>query len=377
MNEVIRAQVRLSKFVVDPITAVQTAIFLYVQRFLEIMFVGIVLSCCLTTFLPTFEKRNAVVQRLSGGGVGSNVRLMGKQVNSIVVNMQRTFADTVSSIIPDVQTRRMVVMLGLCMLPSIASVVSGDANAISVRSIESFFLMAGGGNKKRAASLDKEDAVWSSYAKILAKIWITGLSMAWINTALGFIIPSADPSSQSDALDVWISLVSTVSLAILTRSLHPLFPGLLVFQGYIEWSVASGALNYLATSKRASHVTSMLIVICAGLAFYCVDALQRDLQRAEDGRMMMMIHRQLGGQPPNNAPRLSFTLHTLQSVTIIFFTNSLVSFSMEIMSPGGDGSSSSSSATNIAANLATVVTGLIVAKTVMQLVEAYAADSRK
>jgi len=78
-------QVRLSRFVVDPITATQVAVFQYAQRILEIMFVGIILSCCLTTFLPTLE-RESIMQRMRGG-VRTGT-LMGKQLNSIVVNMQ-------------------------------------------------------------------------------------------------------------------------------------------------------------------------------------------------------------------------------------------------------------------------------------------------
>ncbi len=80
-----KKQVRLSRFVMDPITPAGVAVFLYTQRILEIMFVGIILSCCITTFLPTFE-RESLLQRMRGGmQTGS---LMGRQLNSIVVNMQ-------------------------------------------------------------------------------------------------------------------------------------------------------------------------------------------------------------------------------------------------------------------------------------------------
>ena len=214
-------QVRLSKFVVDPYTAADVAVFQYMQRVLEIIFVGIAISCILTTVLPTSETRSAAVHRVQMEG--SNL-LMGKQLNSVVVNIQRTFADTVASIIPDVQTRRMVVLLGLCMLPSIASVVSdgigsSSSSSISIHSVESFFLVQRPRSKQAAAG----SSSWHPYARMLFKICITGLSMAWINTALGFIIPSKQPAG---ALGATISLVSTVSLAILMRSLHPMFPGL-------------------------------------------------------------------------------------------------------------------------------------------------------
>ena len=78
-------QVHLTRFDMDLITPVNVAVFQYAQRVLEIMFVGIVLSCCLTTFLPSFEREN-IFERVRG-----NMRsgtLMGRQLNSIVVNMQ-------------------------------------------------------------------------------------------------------------------------------------------------------------------------------------------------------------------------------------------------------------------------------------------------
>ena len=132
--------------------------------------------------------------------------------------VQRTFADTIATVIPDTQTRRMVVLLGMCMLPSIAGAVSGSSASSSLESIGSFFLLQ---NPKQRTSKGQ----WHAYAKVLVKIWITGLSTAWINMALGFIIPQSSSDSRMDALDACISLVSTICLAILTQSLHPLFPG--------------------------------------------------------------------------------------------------------------------------------------------------------
>lgn len=246
-SRLVMQQVRLSKFVVDPVTAVQAAVFQYAQRIAEILFVGIVLACSLTTFLPTIEKqRGGIVQRVQTGP------LLGKQLNSVVLNIQRTFADTVASIIPDVQTRRMVVLLGLCMLPSIASVVSGSSS-ISMQQIEAFFLL----QQRTGKSRD-----WHPYARLLLKICVTGLSMAWINTALGFIMPSLDPSSQADALDVWISLVSTLCLAILMQSLHPMFPGdpalaarHVCFLNVLTVEPLQGSTSSRATSSGASRAT--------------------------------------------------------------------------------------------------------------------------
>ncbi len=142
--------------------------------------------------------------------------------------------------------------------------------------------------------------------------------------------------------------------------------GLDVFQGYIEWSVASSALGYFTRSKRFSGRSgSLQVAVCSSLLFYCIDALQRDLQRAEERKQFLK----------HSPPGISYTLQTLQSVTVIVCTNSLVAFAMEIVSPsssGGSSSMKSKSPAAVANSLATVVAGLVVAKTVVQVMEGYA-----
>lgn len=66
------------------------------------------------------------------------------------------------------------------------------------------------------------------FSKGLAKITVIGLGTAWINTALGFILPQPSRSyggRSANSMETWISLVSTTCLAILTRSLQNMFPG--------------------------------------------------------------------------------------------------------------------------------------------------------
>lgn len=376
-------QVRLSRFVVEPRTAVPVAVFLYSQRILEIMFVGIVLSCCLTTFLPALRKRMAVslLSPSSSSGTGSEEQgsvslLIGKQVNSLVVNMQRAFAETVTAIIPDVQARKMIVLLGLCMLPS----MSGSSSpAVGLKQVEAAFLFA-------HKSTSESRAGWESYASILARIWIAGLSTAWINTALGFIIPDQQQrqkwrllvvSQQGGrgatavlAIQPWISVISTTSLAIMIRALVPLFPGIEVFQGYIEWSVSTFALQLLSSAVSSSSSSSssgnnFFTVAASGLLFYGIDALMRDMQRREMFKRARMEEARQKKEPRAKdvgpGPEFSGTLQTLQSISVIMFTNSLVTYSMDAITP------SSASATGTGSTIATLVVGLVVAKTIVQL----------
>jgi hypothetical protein len=149
-------QVRLSRFDVHPKTAVPVAVFMYSQRIAEIMFVGIALSCCLTTILPGMDRlfvpggsQRTGMDAIRKSQVPSeSASLLGKQVKSLVVNMQRTFAETVTTVIPDSQTRKMIILLGLCMLPSIArstSLVQTSPyslySSITLESVKSFLMM--------------------------------------------------------------------------------------------------------------------------------------------------------------------------------------------------------------------------------------------
>lgn len=371
-------QVRLSKFSVDPNMPFDVATFQYVQRIIEITFIGILVSSCLTTLLPALQAI-AESKMMKGGGGGGGAAaaataaspspsdsLVQRQLNSLIVNMQRTFADTITSAIPDVQTRKMVVLLGLCILPSISSLVTGQgdsAEVLSTKRVGEFFLMFQRRREEKVADR------WRETSSMLAKIWVAGLSMAWINTALSFIISN---ESVEGLMQTWISVVSTICLAVLTRALHPMFPGLEVFQGYIEWSVANSALSYIGMSvKRGSPngtgATRFIVVGCTGAAFYAVDVLLRDTVRKERlGELKRTHHKAHGGV---SAPKMSATLETLQSVTIIMFTNSMVSYSMELISPSQRaGIPSARSLNSIGAEVATVVVGLIVAKSLVQIV---------
>lgn len=145
-----------------------------------------------------------------------------------------------------------------------------------------------------------------------------------------------------------------------------LLAGINVFQGYIEWSVASSTLGYFTSSPNFSRrLGAQQVLVCAGLTFYCIDALQRDIQRAENSSSSSM----------RGTPRLSYTLHTLQSVTVIILTNSLVAYAMELVSPSALAGKGKTTAA-VASSLGTVVVGLVVAKTVMQVMVAFISKNK-
>ncbi len=209
-----------------------------------------------------------------------------------------------------------------------------------------------------------------------------------MNTALGFILPVSSSGGNavknySNLLGLWMRVVSTVCLAVLSRSLQPMFPGLAMFQGYIEWNISSSILKSVqmlssGTAASAADI-GMLTVFCTWLAFYTVDSFYRDVVRKEDAEEAKMLSRKglLQSAACSDAqrrhmgsmaciPRLSLTFKTLQSITIIMFTNSLVTWSMDVVSGGTTSAGSSSLGTSFA----TIVAGIVVARTILQIVDA-------
>jgi hypothetical protein len=94
-------QININAFLMDPSSSVDSSVFDYVQKILEIMFVATGLSSILTAVVPAFME-SSMGGRFTGIFSGS---LANKQLNSLMVNIQRTFAETVSSVITDVQVR--------------------------------------------------------------------------------------------------------------------------------------------------------------------------------------------------------------------------------------------------------------------------------
>ncbi len=158
-----------------------------------------------------------------------------------------------------------------------------------------------------------------------------------------------------------------------------------MFQGYIEWNIATSMLASIRLSAGASGVggsgnssssngsvrSTSLAVVCTGLWFYITDAAYRDVCRNEaiaDAGVTCTKKNSCGGggRDSSTVPsaaselKLSSMIQTLQSVGIIMFTNSLVSWCMEVISAvkGGMGNA-----------VATIVAGIVMARVIVQVVD--------
>jgi hypothetical protein len=120
--------------------------------------------------------------------------------------MQRTFAETVASIVIDPELRRLIVLWGICILPSISAVLG---------KFKSSAYFSG-----KNSSTEEDD---------VSLVWMAGLGMAWMNTAIGFILPNTASAGTSVAV-LWMQVASTLCLAIASRAVQPLLPGIEMFQ---------------------------------------------------------------------------------------------------------------------------------------------------
>ena len=106
-SRMVMQQISLSELVIDPRVPAEHAFFTCARRVVEITFIVVLLSCMLTRIIPILGlgSVSSLAKDAGRGGTGSFVdtqfagTLVNRQLNSLIVNMQRTFADTVVSIV--------------------------------------------------------------------------------------------------------------------------------------------------------------------------------------------------------------------------------------------------------------------------------------
>ena len=401
MSKIAMQQVDVSGFEIDPLSSGNSAAFRYVRAVSEIMFLGISASCILVaaTFYMGIGISDLVhaqgPKKPAAASMHSNSlqsdsssfpsTFLGSQVDSLMVNLQRTFAEAIGNLIPDSEARRMMVFLGMCMLPATASVqhmgtLASEGDNLS--KLENFFLVFEQKRRSRNSRLQSKSLdgslspslLWRTYAGLITKIWVTGISMAWINTTLGFILPPKPSSSsrQQTAFSVTINLVASVCLAFLTKALNGTFTGLTVFQNYIEWNVATTSVAYIdiisASDRgqlRTSHsaVSVPVTPLIIGLAFYGVNEIIVTSKKSSSSHSESVLTAQgIFRRAADDS------LRTFHSILLIMFTNSLVSYSMQLISPPQMSTVHGTTPEGYFASLASVVAGMVVARTLMGVV---------
>lgn len=167
------------------------------------------------------------------------------------------------------------------------------------------------------------------------KSWLAGLGMAWMNTALGFILPSTPGIASTTPESLCLQCVSALALAVAIRAIHPLLPGIDMFQSFIEWSIAS---RTAAALQSVPEVTNSQVVISTALLFCILHWLRRSSEH---------FH--------------SFyqdSAATLEGIAAIMFTNSMISTTLMLLAPSNR---------NAGIVAVALVAGMVLSKAIIQI----------
>ena len=132
--------------------------------------------------------------------------------------------------------------------------------------------------------------------------------MAWINIAIGLVVSSN--VLQKSPMLLFTQNVSILALAVGIRSMHPLLPGIEIFQGFVEWIIAS---RNLAALGSVLGTESLLCVVCTALVFSTLHTIMQSSF--------------------NLKSFYKDSVTTLQAIAAIMFTHSVVVYVMQILAP--------------------------------------------
>lgn len=161
------------------------------RRFLEITFIVVILYA-VVKILPSSSSSSSP----SSSAQATAASMASRQLSTLMINMQRTFAETVASIIVDPEIRKLIVLWGVCILPTIAGVIGRFRSS-------SYFTGTTAATNKADDDDDDKEGDGGEEEEEEALLWIAGLGMAWVNTAIGFILPTS-PSARTSAAVLWM-----------------------------------------------------------------------------------------------------------------------------------------------------------------------------
>lgn len=300
--------------------------FVTAQSIVNIMFGAVAVSCA-TALAQASSSSPSAASSSSGGGA-----LISSMLFS---NVQRALAQQIASLVPDESARRAVAAFGLCLFPTFAGVLmpqSADDEPPPPLTLQGVVLgIPPSSSRSRPPGLGVglDDEMHQMFSGSLVRMWVSGLCTTWLNIAIELLITAIDDDQNSggggpELSRVAMLVVTGLSICIVWRALHKLVRGVQLFQGYVEWNVASALLGIVRQSVSSSTTTSqqhhVLVISTACVAFFFFDAVRRDILYSSVNRVL--FHQ---------------VVQVLHSISSIMFTNSLVSWAMELFSDPSSG----------------------------------------
>jgi hypothetical protein len=340
-----------------------------------------------------FSTGRSLVQTMFGAvSVSCITALATKQMSSstealgmLFSNVQRAFAQQITALVPDQSSRRTVAAFGLCLFPTFAGVLlpppspsddEGDAASAPEQvpqtlqdvllGVPSAFPFSKSASCSAGSSLD---SVHRTFSSSLLRMWVSGLCTTWLNISIDLLLASLDgegvEGGNPEMFRVSTRVVVGLSICIVWRALHGLVRGVQLFRGYVEWNVASALLGTVQQAMSSSSASSssaaeasarlqLLVLSASCVAFFFFDAVRRDILLISRAHTQVRV----------NSVRviLEQAVETLHSVSSIIFTNSLISWAMELFSDPSDPDDG-----GIGDALATLVVGIVVSRILLNI----------
>lgn len=327
------------------------------RSLVQIMFGAVAVSCI--TALKTKEKSSSS---------------SSSALSMLFSNVQRAFAQQIAALVPDESSRRTVAAFGLCLFPTFAGVLLPSSSSSAQEgqeppTMQGVLLGIPSRSSSSVASTTSSsslDAVHRTFSASLVRMWVSGLCTTWLNIAIDLLLAAIDDEGGGgpELSRAAMLVVTGLSICIVWKALHGLVRGVQLFQGYVEWNVASALLGIVqqtmspsasSPAAEASARLHLLVVSTSCIAFFFFDAVRRDL-------LVLVSKEHKFRRAVTNGMMLEQAVEVLHSVSSIMFTNSLVSWAMELFSDPTDPDDG-----GIGDALAMLVVGIVVARILLKV----------
>lgn len=322
------------------------------RSLVQIMFGAVAVSCI--TALNTKERTSSS---------------SSSALSMLFSNVQRAFAQQIAALVPDETSRRTVAAFGLCLFPTFAGVLLPSSSSAEEGqeppTMQGVLLGIPSRSSSATSTSSSLDAVHRTFSASLVRMWVSGLCTTWLNITIDLLLAAIDDEGGGgpELSRAAMLVVTGLSICIVWKALHGLVRGVQLFQGYVEWNVASALLGIVqqtmspsssSPAAEASARLHLLVVSTSCIAFFFFDAVRRDL--------LVLISKEHKRRSVTNGMMLEQAVEVLHSVSSIMFTNSLVSWAMELFSDPSDPDDG-----GIGDALAMLVVGIVVARILLKV----------
>ena len=155
----------------------------------------------------------------------------------VFTSVQYSFADSVSGMVTDPTTQRLIGIAGMIFFPNLVArsdAVAADASVSSVR------------------------------------VWTESVCMAWMNIVVQLVLPAQNWNASS----VPVEICTVLATAVILQSAQIIVPELQTLQGYLEWTVAAVIMSRAA--EQVQSCSSNILESRKSCLYFLIHSQRRD-----------------------------------------------------------------------------------------------------